>query len=234
MQFRLDKASGNGNLTDYLNGNSKICKAAMSEWGPWQEYQKRHAGRLNNIRAGPRLVPLITGHDEIAVNPALLIRRDAREGTVNCSLRPLNGQQFSERFSQAQLCYDREKGDHKKLSPEGVANFTNLLYMEIQYLASCGTRWRTVGQEPNGASGGGGSEAISAGGDGGSGSHGASQSSLSILGNSMQVEQPPSTPLQGECGGAGYRSRRRTASAWIGKIMRRGVPWNRARQRAAA
>ena len=181
MQFRIDK--GSGNLPDYLNGSSKTCKAAMSEWGPWQEYQKRHAGRLNNIRAGPRLVPLITGHDEIAVNPALLIRRDAREGTVNCSLRPLNGQQFSERFSQAHLCYDREKGDHKKLSPEGVANLTNLLYMEIQYLASCGTRWRPVGQEPNGASSGGGSEAISAGGGGGSASHVASQSSLSILGD---------------------------------------------------
>jgi hypothetical protein len=167
MQFRIDKVSGNGNLTDYLNGNSKICKAAMSEWGAWQEYQKRHAGRLINIRAGPRLVPVIAGQDEFAVNPALLIRRDTREGTVNCSLRPLNGQQFSERFSQAQLCYDREKGEHKKLSAEGVAYFTNLLCMEIQYLASCCTRWRTVEPETNGASGGGGSKVNSAGGGGG-------------------------------------------------------------------
>ncbi len=167
MQFRIDKVSGNGNLTDYLNGNSKICKAAMSEWGAWQEYQKRHAGRLINIRAGPRLVPVIAGQDDFAVNPALLICRDTREGTVNCSLRPLNGQQFSERFSQAQLCYDREKGEHKKLSAEGVAYSANLLYMEIQYLASCCTRWRTVEPETNGASGGGGSKVNSAGGGGG-------------------------------------------------------------------
>ena len=138
MQFKIDKVSGN--LTEYLSGSSKICKAATSEWPQWQEYQKRHAGRLIIIqKAGPRLVPLIAGQDELAVNSALLINKDTREGTVNCSLRPFNGHPFSERFSQAHHSYNREKGEHKKLSFEGAANFTNLLYMKIQYLASCCT-----------------------------------------------------------------------------------------------
>ena len=70
MQFRIDK--GSGNLADYLSGNSKTCKAALPEWGLWQEFQKRHAGRLIHIRAGPRLVPVIAKQDELGVNPALL------------------------------------------------------------------------------------------------------------------------------------------------------------------
>jgi hypothetical protein len=33
---KIDKV--NGNLSDYLNSNSKICKAAIAEWGQLQQY----------------------------------------------------------------------------------------------------------------------------------------------------------------------------------------------------
>ena len=94
---------------------------------------------------------------------------------------PRTAFRFFEWYSTAQMVYDRDKADLKKLSPDGVINFQKLLYMEIQYSGRCVILWITVGQAMNGASGGGGSEAKGAGGGGGSDSNGASQIPFSIL-----------------------------------------------------
>ena len=78
MQFIIDK--GYGNFADHLNtSNSKICKAAAAEWSQWQQYKKKHAGRLLNIQAGLRLTPVIAGHDGFDVNPQLLMCKDVRK-----------------------------------------------------------------------------------------------------------------------------------------------------------
>jgi len=182
-QFRIDHE--HGNFIQYLNGNSKICKAALPEWSGWVQYQPKYFARARHIEKGPREKPLIDGEDEFVVNPPLMMRKGIFEGTVKCALTVSDGKQghggginlsFLDRFTAKNAVYD--KHDVKKLSPEGVINLQNLLYLEIQYLASCCTRWRTVGPETNSASGGGGSEVNSAGGGGGSDSNVAS---LSIL-----------------------------------------------------
>jgi len=194
-QFKIDNEHG-GNFTQYLSQSSKaVCKVAHAELYGWQQYQQKHVARARNLEKGPREKPVTDGEDELVVNPALFMRKGVFEGKVKCALTKtvLNqgygyglgiGLPFVERFSTAHAVYNN--ADLKKLTVEGAHNFQNLVYLEIQYLASCCTRWETVG--PNGASGGGGSEAISAGGGGGSGSHGASRISLSILGE----RAPPS------------------------------------------
>ena len=175
-------------FSQYLNEKKAVCKAAYAEWSAWQQYLQKHAARARNLEKGPREKPVIDGEDEFAVNPPLLMRKGHVVGKMKCALTKSVANQgyglgiglpFLERFSTAHAVY--AMADLKKLSVEGANNFQNLVYLEIQYLASCCTLWATVG--PNGASGGGGSEAISAGGGGGSGSQGASGSSLSILGD---------------------------------------------------
>ena len=185
-QFRIDHE--HGNFSQYLNEKKAVCKAALPEWSGWLQYQPKYGARARNIEKGPREKPVIAGEDEFAVNPPLMMRKGIFEGTVKCALTVSDGKQghggginlsFLDRFTAKNAVYD--KADVKKLSPEGVINLQSLLYLEIQYLASCCTRWRTVGPETNSASGGGGSEVNSAGGGGGSDSNVASQNSLSIL-----------------------------------------------------
>ena len=186
-QFKIDNEHG-GNFIQHLQSSKAVYKAAQAEWSGWQQYLPKHAARARNIEKGPREKPVIEGQDELVVNPPLLMRKGHVVGKMKCALTKSVANQgyglgiglpFLERFSTAHAVY--AMADLKKLSVEGANNFQNLVYLEIQYLASCCTLWETVG--PNGASGGGGSEAISAGGGGGSGSQGASGSSLSILGD---------------------------------------------------
>ena len=162
-QFRIDHE--HGIVSQYLNEKKAVCKAALPEWSGWLQYQPKYVARARNIEKGPREKPVIAGEDEFVVNPALLMRRGISQGTVKCALTACDGKQghggginlsFLDLFTTRNAVYD--KSDVKKLSMEGVINLQRLLYMEIQYLASCCTRWRAVG--PNGASGGGGSEVI--------------------------------------------------------------------------
>ncbi len=83
---------------------------------------------------------------------------------------------FSDRYDTAHRDAVYDKTTLVKMSPEHMINFHTLLYMEIQYLASCCTRWRTVGgneksgggSKANEDGGGGGSKANDDGGGGGS------------------------------------------------------------------
>ena len=140
----------------------RFAKRALPEWSGWLQYQPKYGARARNIEKGPREKPVIAGEDEFVVNPALMMRKGIFEGTVKCALTACDGKQghggginlsFLDKFTTRHAVYD--KSDLKKLSLEGVINLQSLLYMEIQYLASCCTRWRTVGPASIGASGGG-------------------------------------------------------------------------------
>ena len=75
--------------------------------------------------------PVIAGHDEFDVNPALLVRPNVREGKVNCALPTTVAMPFAEQFQILHSVYD--KSDNKAITPEQVISFQILLYMEIQY-----------------------------------------------------------------------------------------------------
>ena len=185
-QYRIDHEAGN--FAQYLQDPSKkVCKPAQPEWSGWQAYHQKHAARSRRLNeVGERVIPVKEGSEMMSINPPLItMRKGHLDGTINCALTVSTGLgvglSFIQRYENANQVYDQS--NVRKLSAAQVNNFQNLLYLNIQYLASCCNEWKTVGpdSETNGASGGGGSEVISAGGGGGSGSHGASPISLSIL-----------------------------------------------------
>jgi hypothetical protein len=163
MQFKLDK--GSGNLSEFLNSQNRLCKAAAPEWAGWAQYQKKYAARVLNIQKAPRLKPVQAGEDDFTLNPGLCMRKNEFSTTINCALLPsLEGVSFADGYAAAHSAYD--KADLKKLSTEGVIAFHKLLFMEIQYLASCCTRWRTTtaANAPNGDGGGGSAQVENGGG----------------------------------------------------------------------
>ena len=111
------------------------------------------------MRAYPRLRPVQTGEDDFAMNPPLCLRKGELAVTINCALSPSrDGVSFADQYAAANSAYD--KIVLTKITFEGVVTLHRLLFMEIQYLASCCTRWRTEQgalQVADGAGGGSGS-----------------------------------------------------------------------------
>ena len=178
-QFKIDHE--HGNFAQFLQENSKkVCKAALPEWPGWQAYHPKFVARTRKLKeVGERLIPVNEGEDECSVNPPLMRAKGVYEAKVNCALKVSEGLgvglSFIERYETANHVYDQS--NVKKLSAPQVNNFQNLLYLNIQYLASCCTLWTPAptdesGLHANGA-GGGGSEADGGAGGGGSEADGA-------------------------------------------------------------
>jgi hypothetical protein len=126
-----------GNLQEHLQAHKK-----NDEWKGWNEYAQKNASRLRNIQQADRLEPVTEGEDEINLNPVLyLSAHQNKVSTIKSSLVPnKEGVSFASLFETA----------HKELSAtnlvktnvETLYNFHRLVYMEIQYLASCDVQWK--------------------------------------------------------------------------------------------
>jgi hypothetical protein len=126
---------------------------------------EKYASRVVHIQKAPRLKPVQAGDDDFTLNPGLCVRKNEFSSTINCALLPSkDGVSFADKYASAHSAYD--KADFKKLSADGVINFHKLLFMEIQYLASCSTRWRVPGvaSAPNGDGDGGSAQVENGGG----------------------------------------------------------------------